>query len=103
GPDRGGNVHASVAARHEIRNGKLKGWVTGVALLYRNDFVFSDGFTLQGGWRADVMFGYRLQLRPRHETLLQFNAVNLADRSWQLTRFAPDHGRQLFFSVTQEF
>jgi hypothetical protein len=90
-------------ARHEVRSGWLKGFVTGVAAHYRTVLVFDDGYTLCGGARTDMMFGYRFHARGRRETLLQLNVINLADRSWQLTRISPDRGRQFMFSVTQGF
>jgi len=103
GPYRGGNERARLAVRHEVRLGGLKGFTAGLALHHRNALVFDDGYVLDGGLRADAMFGYRLRAGTQRETLLQLNVVNLADRSWQLTRFAPDRGRQLILTVTQGF
>jgi hypothetical protein len=102
GPTRGGNVRGSMLASYEFRSGWLSGFVSGAALHYRNSLVFDDGFVLLGGWRADLMLGYRW-LHAKQETSLQLNLVNLANRSWQLTRFTPDHGRQVFLTATQKF
>ncbi|MEO6569580.1 MAG: hypothetical protein ABIO94_12515, partial [Opitutaceae bacterium] len=101
-PYRGGNQRASAVVRYDVREGALKGLLIGGALHFRNGLTFDDGFTLRGGWRTDVMLGYPVRFRSVRG-LLQLNVVNLADRSWQLTRFAPDHGRQVIFSASQEF
>jgi len=102
GPYRGGNRRATALVRYDVQEGRLKHLFVSGAIHFRNDLLFDDGFVLRGGWRTDAILGYWLRIRSR-EIQLRLNVSNLADRSWQLTRFAPDHGRQVILSVSQEF
>ncbi|MEO5959486.1 MAG: hypothetical protein ABIR80_10235, partial [Opitutaceae bacterium] len=103
GAYRGGHRRASLAARHTIRVGALRGFTTGLALTYRERLVFDDGYTLEGGLRVDALLAYRFLSGARRETLLQLNAGNLARRPWQPTRFAPDQGPILRLGVSRGF
>lgn len=103
GPYRGGNRRGSALARYEFRSGGLRGFAVGGALHYRNALEFDDGYALRGGWRGDVMLGYRLTHDGRGDTWFQVNAADVGDGGWQLTRFAPAHGRRIWLTVTQSF
>ena len=81
----------------------LKNCALGVSATATNSLKFNDGYALAGNWRLNFVATCRQRLFARHWTKFQLNVLNLGDQPGQVTRFAPDHGREVIVSIAQEF
>lgn len=102
-PFSGGGRIVTLTTRVSIPTGLFRGSSVGATLTNRSAMTYNDGFVLPAGTTLDCQFSYGWEHQCGNPTHLQLTLGNVTGRAWQPTRFAPDRGRQVLFTVSQGF